>query len=76
MAQVTIYLDLETKEKMKVYTQSKNISQSQWIADIIREKLQSEWPNQIAALAGAWEDFPSLEDIRKTSPSDVERESF
>jgi hypothetical protein len=76
MAQVTIYLDPETKEKMKAYTESKNISQSQWVADIIREKLQSEWPNQIAALAGAWEDFPSLEDIRKTSPSDVERESF
>jgi len=76
MSQVTIYLDPETKRKMKAYTESKNISQSQWVGDIIREKLQSEWPTQIAALAGAWEDFPPLEDIRKTTLSDVERESF
>lgn len=76
MAQVTIYLDPETKQKIKAYTKSKNMSQSQWVADIIREKLQSEWPTQIAALSGAWEDFPSLEDIRKTTPSDLDRESL
>jgi hypothetical protein len=76
MAQVTIYLDKETEEKMRAHAKAKNISQSQWVADLIREKLQNEWPNHVAALAGAWTDFPSLEEIRGEINPDVPRESL
>lgn len=76
MAQVTIYLDKETEEKMRAYAKAKNISQSQWVANLIREKLQTEWPDHIAALAGAWTDFPTLEEIRAEVSADIERESL
>ena len=76
MAQVTIYLDKETEEKMRAYAKAKNISQSQWIANLIREKLQTEWPDHVAALAGAWTDFPTLAEIRGEVSTDIERESL
>lgn len=74
MSQVTIYLDKETEEKMRAYAKAKNISQSQWVANLIRKKLQTEWPDHIAALAGTWTDFPTLEEIRGEISADIERE--
>ena len=74
MSQVTIYLDKETEEKMRAYAKAKNISQSQWIAGLIREKLQSEWPEFVASLAGSWKDFPSLKEIRAGYETDSARE--
>ena len=76
MAQVTIYLDKDTEEKMKEYTKSKDISQSQWIAGLIREKLLTEWPEEVIALAGAWKDFPSQEELRAETGPDLEREQL
>ena len=76
MAQITIYLDKETEEKMRAYVRAKKISQSQWVSNLIREKLQNDWPDHIAALNGAWKDFPSLEEIRGESLKDAERESL
>ena len=76
MAQVTIYLDKETEEKMLAYTKSKAISQSQWIASLIRERLRTEWPEEVIALAGAWKDFPLVEDIRAGMGEDVKREEI
>ncbi len=76
MAQITIYLDKETEEKMRAYVKAQDISQSQWVANIIREKLHSEWPDHMAALAGAWQDFPSLEVIRAGISPDVARETL
>jgi hypothetical protein len=76
MAQVTIYLDKETEEKMRAYTKSKAISQSQWIASLIRERLRTEWPDDVLALAGAWKDFPLAEDIRAGMGQDTKREGI
>ena len=76
MAQVTIYLDKETEDKMRAYAKAKNISQSQWVANLIREKVQTEWPDHVAALSGAWTDFPSLKEIRAEINPDITRESM
>lgn len=76
MAQVTIYLDADTEEKLRAHVKAKEVSQSQWVASLIREKLRSEWPEHVAVLAGAWQDFPSLEDIRRETPEDVSRETL
>ena len=35
---------------------------------------QNEWPASVAALAGAWPDFPTLEEIRQPIGEDVSRE--
>lgn len=76
MGQVTIYLDSETEEKMRAFVKSKQLSQSKWIANLIREKLQSEWPDSIVALSGSWDDFPSLEEIRAELGQDSAREQM
>jgi hypothetical protein len=78
MGQVTLYLDPETEEKMKEAAKTAGVSQSRWVADLIREKTATEWPASIVQLVGAWaeEDFPSLDEIRKGLPPDLPRESL
>ena len=50
------------------------LSTSEWIADAIREKLMGEWRVKVRELAGSWEDFPILEEIRETGQRDAARE--
>jgi hypothetical protein len=76
MAPVTVYLDKETKEKIRAAAKAKNISVSQWVANLIRENLQPRWPDDVAALAGAWPDFLSLEEIRGENHPNTTRESI
>lgn len=76
MGQVTLYLDNETEEKMKTAAKAAGVSQSRWVADLIRDKTATEWPDSIVRLIGSWADFPSLEEIRKGLPEDLPRESF
>ncbi len=74
MGQVTIYLDSETEKKMEKIVTKRRISKSKWIAGLIKEKTVSTWPETVAALAGAWADFPTAEEIRKKAGQDVARE--
>lgn len=76
MAQVTIYLDAETERKMQKITKKRGISKSKWIADLIREKTESTWPETVSTLVGAWADMPTAEEIRKKMGRDVSRESI
>ena len=73
MGQVTLYLDPDTEERMKVAAKSAGVSQSRWVAELIRTRTATEWPESIAKLAGAWADLPSLEELRQ-SGEDVPRE--
>jgi len=74
MGRITIYLDKETEQKMQAFVKSKQLFQSKWIAGLIREKLINEWPDSVVALSGAWEDFPSAEEIRAEKGQDSFRE--
>jgi hypothetical protein len=76
MGQVTIYLDAETESKLRRVTSKKNISRSKWIARIIADHLDDDWPEDVADLAGSWSDFPDLESIRSDLVRDIPRESF
>ena len=78
MGQVTLSLDPETEAKMKTAARSAGVSQSRWVADLIRDKTATRWPESIVKLAGAWsdDDFPSLEEIRAGMGEDVPRESL
>ncbi len=78
MGQVTLYLDGETEAKMKAAANAAGVSQSRWVADLIREKTAIHWPDSVVKLAGAWaeDDFPSIEEIRSGMGEDVARESF
>ncbi len=61
MGQVTIYLDNEIENKMKAAAKTNDLSVSKWIANIIREKISTEWSQDVVNLAGSWkEDFPAV----------------
>jgi hypothetical protein len=75
MGQVTIYLDNEIENKMKLAARTNHMSVSKWVAGLIREKISTEWPQGVVNLAGSWEkDFPLLAEIRSTEGEDAERE--
>lgn len=75
MSQVTIYLDPETESKVRKIVKKKGISTSRWIADLIREKTDSIWPEEVRKLAGQWTDLSSAEEIRRHSMGkDAKRE--
>ena len=76
MAQVTIYLEDELADAMRAAVAAQNTSQSRWIARLIEQALQNEWPPEVAALAGSWQTFPALNEIRQTAGVDAERESL
>lgn len=76
MGQITIYLDDDIVSKIRSAAKSMNMSQSKWIADLIKEKVANEWPKSVIELAGAWEDLPSVEEIRDAKEKDILREAL
>ncbi len=77
MGQITIYLDKELETKIKTAAKTSDLSVSKWIADIIKEKISTEWPKDIVDLAGSWKNnFPSLQEIRSTQAVDSNRETL
>lgn len=76
MAQITIYVDDEVLGMVKAATKAGDVSQSQWISDAIRQRAKKEWPQAVLDLAGAWPDFPTIEEIRKTYGGDIPREKL
>jgi hypothetical protein len=76
MAQVTIYLDPETAARMRKAARAAGVSQSQWLADLVRRRTSTEWPESVRRLAGAWADMPSAEDLRRGLRADVRRGRF
>ena len=75
MAQVTIYLDDKTTQRMREASIQEGISQSRWVAKLIEEHLTTDWPESIKELAGAWADIPEAKELRQFG-EDVARESF
>jgi len=77
MPQVTIYLDRETERLLEHLLEDKEISKSKWISQLIRQQVAAEWPLSVIEAAGTWaDDFPTLEEIRSETGTDVPRESF
>jgi len=74
MGQVTLYLDTTTEAKMKEAAKTAGVSQSRWVAELIREKTTTQWPESVVELAGAWGDFPTAEEIRAGLDKDAPRE--
>jgi hypothetical protein len=74
MGQITIYIDEETEKKMMKMIQKRGVSKSKWIAELIREKAFTTWPEDVVKLAGAWKDLPTAEQIRKGMGKDARRE--
>jgi len=76
MGQVTIYIDDKTEQKMLNMVEKSGMSKSKWIAELIREKTATTWPQSVVQLAGAWTDLPSAEEIRAKMGKDTLREKI
>ncbi len=76
MGQVTIYLEDEIESRMTKAAKSAHLSKSKWIAKLILEKVANEWPQSVVDFAGSWEDFPSIDEVRKSLGTDAVREKF
>jgi hypothetical protein len=76
MSQLTLDLDADTAARLKDAAASAGMSQSQWVARLIRERTRQEWPESVKALAGAWPDMPTTEEIRAAVSGDSEREAL
>jgi type II secretory pathway component PulK len=74
MGQLTLYLDQEFAEKVRQAANSEGVSQSQWVARLIEEKLATSWSEQVRQLAGAWPDLPEAEELRRSRGEDIARE--
>ena len=76
LAQITLYLDNDLEARVRAAAKAANLSQSRWVANLIREKLENEWPANVVALAGAWRDFPEADVLREELGVDAVRESL
>ncbi len=76
MAQVTVYLDPDIDQRMRAAAAAAGVSVSRWLADLIRQRTDSQWPAEFAGLAGACPDFPELDDIRGMTGTDVPRDTL
>lgn len=76
MAQVTIYLDDETESRMKEAAKAAGLSYSKWIAELIRDRTRTEWPENVARLAGAWADPSASPTPLRVVAGDISREPF
>ncbi len=76
MAQITLYLDEDVAQRMRQAANEAGVSQSRWVADLIKKKTNDEWPSSVTELAGAWQDHPDVETLRSGENSDVPRESL
>lgn len=76
MAQVTLYLDDETAERMKKAAREAGVSRSQWLARLVRDEVAGQWPAEVREMAGAWPEFPLAEGLRANQPPDARREDL
>ncbi len=76
MGQVTIYLEDEIENKMIEAAASAHLSKSKWVAQVIKDKVDSQWPMSVQEAAGSWNDFPNIEELRENMGKDTKREAL
>ena len=80
MPQLAIYIDDDLSKKLNKATKASGKSRSKWVADLIKAKLEDEWPQGFLELAGSWqgEETPKqiMANIRKGSEQAEEREDL
>lgn len=76
MGQVTIYLEEDIEQKMVHAAKFAKLSKSKWIAKLIHDKVANEWPQSVVELAGSWDDFPTIDDIREIGEKNSDREDL
>lgn len=76
MSQITLHLPDETRDKLRKAAEEEGLSQDEWVAQVVEEKLNNGWPQEFLDLAGAWPDAPTAKELRSTLGKDLPREEF
>ncbi len=74
MAQITLYIDEATQARLRQAAAQQKVSQSQFVADLIRRATDNVWSPQALALFGSDPDFPLADELRSGLPPDPERD--
>jgi len=75
MGQVTIDLDADTTRRVTDAAAAAHMAAADWVAAVVRARVNAEWPIEVRALAGAWPDFPEAAALRANQPTEVDRET-
>lgn len=73
MAQITLYLEDTLMAKLRDSAARQQVSQSQFVANLIREAVDEHWPEDVLTLAGALPDFPQAAALRQAEGIDADR---
>ena len=76
MLRLKFYVDETTHDRVRHAAKAAGMSLSKWVATVVKEKTADQWPGDVLALAGAWKEFPSLDEIRADSGADAPREDI
>ena len=76
MANLTVYLPDEVERQIREAAEESHVSVSKWVADRVGKTLETAWPADFLALAGAFPDFPEAEKLRQGYGEDVPRQSL
>jgi hypothetical protein len=74
MSHITLYLDRETERFVRTAARRSRLSVSRWISSTVRRTAKETWPESVRRLSGAWRDFPTAEQLRADTGTDVPRE--
>jgi hypothetical protein len=69
-------MDEDTPARVRAAAAAADVSMSAWLAQLVRERTRTEWPREVAALAGAWRSLPTAEELRREHPADIAREAL
>jgi hypothetical protein len=75
MTHIVIELDDRITHDLEARARAEGLEVQEWIARLVRRHVHPEWPERVRALAGAWPDFPTAEELRQGSGQDNPRES-
>lgn len=76
MAQLTIYLPDEVEKKARRAAKTAGKSVSRWIAEEVTRSVDGQWSDGFLKAAGAFPDFPSVDELRKGYGPESPREPF
>ncbi len=74
MTQITIYIDDETGARTRAAAQAAGVSLSRWIGTVLRSRVGSAWPADVAALEGSWKRRDDAPEHDAPAGTDLPRE--
>ena len=73
MAQITLYIDNDTQARLRAAAAERQVSQSQFVAELIRRAVDERWPADVLSLGGSLPDFPDATNLRAGEGADLPR---